>query len=190
MQLDQGRIPLVILRALLPLVIALAAGCATVTGNDPGSRSLGTMIDDQGVESLARQTLYDADKRFESSHLSIVCFDGVLLLAGEVENQEMIDLAQQKVQELRTVRVVHNALSVSGPISLVASSNDSWLTTKVKTKLVAHDGIDSDRIKVVTENSVVYLMGKVPRTQADYAVEAASTVGGITKIVKVFEYLD
>jgi osmotically-inducible protein OsmY len=151
---------------------------------------MGTIIDDQGVESLARQALYDADPRFESAHLAIVCFDGVLLLAGEVESEDMIDLAQRTVQQVRTVRVVHNALSVSGPISVVARSNDTWLTTKVKTKLIADQRIDADRIKVVTENSVVYLMGKVPRQQADYAVETTGTVGGITKIVKVFEYLD
>jgi osmotically-inducible protein OsmY len=189
--MDQGRLYVVTVRALLPLVIALGlVGCATITGGDPGARSMGTMIDDQGVESLARQTLYDADPRFESAHFVIVSFDGVVLLAGEVESQDLIDLAQQKVQQLRTVRVVHNALTVAGPLSYVARSNDSWLTTKVKTKLVAHDGIDSDRIKVVTENNVVYLMGKVPRDQAEYAVAVAGTVHGVAKIVKVFEYLD
>ena len=151
---------------------------------------MGTVIDDQAVESLARQALFDTDPRFESAHLAIVCFDGVLLLAGEVESQDMIDIAQQKVSQLRTVRVVHNALAVSGPISVVARSNDVWLTTKVKTKLVADQRIDADRIKVVTEDNVVYLMGKVPRQQADYAVETTGTVGGISKIVKVFEYLD
>jgi osmotically-inducible protein OsmY len=73
---------------------------------------------------------------------------------------------------------------------MVARSNDSWLTTKVKTKLVAHGAIDSSRINVTTENSVVYLLGIVPREQAEFAVEVTQTVDGVTKIVKVFEYTD
>jgi osmotically-inducible protein OsmY len=46
------------------------------------------------------------------------------------------------------------------------------------------------RIKVVTEDSVVYLMGLVTHKEADEATEIASTTGGVRKVVKVFEYTD
>ena len=178
--------------SLLPLVLllGLCAGCATLTGNDPGARSPGTIIDDQAVESLARRELLNADPRFEAAHFEVVSFDGVVLIAGQVESEDMLGIAEREIGQLRNVRTIHNELTVGGPVSMVARSNDAWLTTKVKSKLIAHDGIDSDRIKVVTENGVVYLIGKVKRDQADYAVAVAATVHGAVRIVKVFEYVD
>jgi osmotically-inducible protein OsmY len=79
---------------------------------------------------------------------------------------------------------------VEGSTSLLARTNDAWLTSKVKAKLVADRVVAADRIKVITENGVVYLMGIVPRKQAEEAVRVTSTVGGVQKIVKVFDYLD
>ena len=72
----------------------------------------------------------------------------------------------------------------------MARSNDTWLTSKVKSRLVARRDIRGGRIKVVTENSVVYLMGLMTREHADNAVSVAQQVFGVQKIVKVFEYTD
>ena len=98
--------------------------------------------------------------------------------------------AGEVVNTFEAVRSVHNELEVSGPISMVARSNDSWLTTKVKTKLVAHGAIDSEPHQRHHRKRRRFLMGIVPREQAGYAVEVTQTVDGITKIVKVFEYTD
>ena len=48
----------------------------------------------------------------------------------------------------------------------------------------------TSRIKVVTENGVVYLMGLVTQAEANWAVGIASNASGIQRIVKVFEYID
>jgi osmotically-inducible protein OsmY len=45
-------------------------------------------------------------------------------------------------------------------------------------------------VKVVTESGVVYLMGIVTRDEADAAAEIAHTASGVTRVVKVFEYID
>ena len=41
-----------------------------------------------------------------------------------------------------------------------------------------------------TESGVVYLMGLVTKAEADAAAELASTTKGVTKVVKLFEYID
>ena len=171
------------------LALALS-GCATTGIEDPGSRSPPKVWQDQMLEYDAEKEIKASDPRFESAHLIVVSFNGLVLLVGEVESEELKTKAGEVVNTFKAVRSVHNELAVSGPISMVARSNDSWLTTKVKTKLIAHGAIDSERINVTTENSVVYLMGIVPREQAEYAVEVTQTVDGVTKIVKVFEYTD
>ena len=95
-------------------------------------------------------------------------------------------LGREKIFE---VRKIHNELTVAGPTSMVARSNDAWLTTKVKARLIAKES-KGTKIKVLTENSIVYMQGLVTRDQADEAVNVAKDIYGIQKIVKVFEYLD
>ncbi len=55
--------------------------------------------------------------------------------------------------------------------------------------MLAQRGLSSSQIKVVTENSVVYLMGMVSHAQANLATKVARHASGVRKVVKVFEYL-
>lgn len=169
-------------------VAILLSACAT--RSDTGVPAPVAIWDDQKLEYQAAQEIRASDPGFGTAHLVIVSRNGVVLLAGEVETEELKAKAAEVVNSLTPVRSVHNELQIGGPISLVARSNDSWITTKVKTKLIAHGAIDSDLISVTTENGVVFLMGTVPRDQARYAVEVTQTVFGVSKIVKVFEYSD
>jgi len=176
--------------ALLFVCAVTVSACALFSGNDPGVRTPATVWSDDMIEYRTDKAIKDSDPRFESSHIVVVSHSGIVLLVGEVESDELKTKASDVAQNIENVRSVHNELTIGGPISLVARSNDSWLTTKVKTKLIAHGAIDSTRIDVTTENGVVYLMGAVPQEQARYAVEVTQTVYGVEKIVKVFEYTD
>ena len=59
----------------------------------------------------------------------------------------------------------------------------------MKEKFVTENRFQANYVKVVTENSVVYLMGSVSQKEAEDAVEIARNTSGVTKVVKVFEYL-
>ena len=188
--MDTKRVHSVIrITRLLALSLALSA-CAMFTGNDPGVRTPPTVWADDMIEYHVDQAIKASDPSFESAHVVVVSHSGIVLLVGEVESEDLKAKAAEVAQGVENVRSVHNELTIGGPISLVSRSNDSWLTTKVKTKLIAHGAIDSTRIDVTTENGVVYLMGTVPQDQARYAVEVTQTVYGVEKIVKVFEYTD
>jgi len=114
----------------------------------------------------------------------------VVLITGQVASAEIKNQAEQVADSIEQVRRVHNELEIGGPISYIARTNDSWITTKVKSRLLADKHSHANQIKVVTENSVVYLLGTIPRDQAAQAVEVTKTVYGVQKIVKVFEYMD
>jgi osmotically-inducible protein OsmY len=114
----------------------------------------------------------------------------MVLLTGQVESDEIKSIAAASIKDLRKVRTVHNELEVAGPTSMMARTNDSWLSTKVKTALLSSSKTEGGRIKVVTENSVVYLMGLLTRSEAEAAVEKTRKVFGVQKIVKVFEYIN
>ena len=113
-----------------------------------------------------------------------------MLLAGEVPREELIRTAEDALAPLRGVRSVHNYLKVAGPISVLARSNDALISGRVNSALLFAEDVDSGLFEVVTEDSVVYLLGVVDRDHADRAVDVVSRVGGVRKIVKVIEYTD
>ena len=167
----------------------LLSGCAVVS-KDPSYRTPGVIIDDTVLEPLVEREIRKSDEGYKGAHISVASHNGLVLIAGQVANEELRENATKVASKLRRVRKVHNELTIGGPISLVARTNDSWLTTKVKSRLIASKQAEGAKVKVQTENSVVYLLGRVTREQADAAVEVASNIYGVQKIVKVFEYLE
>lgn len=157
---------------------------------DPTDTSLGTDIDDWQLETLIGVNIKKAHADLEHAHINVHAYNGVILLTGEIPTNDVRTLAGDAARNFRGVRQVHNELQVRGPTSLISRSNDTWLTTKVKTKLIADKEIKSSTVKVITENSVIYLMGLVSHTTADKAAYIASKTGGASRVVKVFEYID
>jgi len=174
---------------LLSICLPGISGCSSYNGNKPDKRTPGALIDDQFIETVGKREVRRADLRFGSAHFSIVSMNGVVLLVGQVESDDLIGIADTALGSVSKVRTVHNELTVAGPISLLARSNDALLTSKVKAKLLANDRINSNRVKVITEDSVVYLMGRITREKADIVVEISRNTSGVKKVVKVFEYL-
>ena len=172
------------------LGLALIGACVSLTGADPSKRTLGTVIDDEAVERLAKRHIRDADDRLAESHINVVSYHGVVLLTGEVETAVLRDRAERAVANIRKIRTVHNDIQVGGPSNLVARANDSWIATKVRSGLTASEEVKVTRIKVVAERGVIYLIGVVPRDQGDAAAEIARDVFGVNRVVKVFDYLD
>ncbi len=177
---------------VLVMALMFLSGCALVTpaSEDYGKRSFGTYWDDQMAESRGKKLIRDAHPDLEEAHITVTSFNGVALLTGQVPSEEARQLAESTLVKLRHVKTVHNELQIAGPTSMVARTNDTWLTTKVKTALFTDEGTQSGRIKIVTEDGVVYLMGLLTRNEGDVAVERARTVYGVQKIVKVFEYIN
>ena len=113
-----------------------------------------------------------------------------MLLVGQVASQDLVELAEQTVRDLRHVQRVHNELQVAGTTTVLTRSSDRWLSLKVKSALAAAKDTAANRIKVVTEDGVVYLMGLLTHAEGDAAIAVARNVGGIKKIVKAFQYIN
>ena len=175
------------LSVALLVSLLLASGCTTMS-SDPRARTPGTVIDDASLEWDVRRNIEKSDPGFERGNLTIVVYNGIMLLAGQVESDALKQLAEERAT-VPNIRAVHNEIEVMPPISMVARANDSWLTTKIKTQMFSDAELVAVKIKVVTVNNIVFLMGILPREEADRAVEIARGVYGVKKIVKVFEYL-
>lgn len=180
------------MKLFLVLALLSLGGCALVmpANQDYGKRSFGTVWDDQVNESHGMKVLREASPELEHAHLGITSFNGIVLLTGQVPSEEAKKTAGEKMASLSNVKKVYNELQIAGPISLLARTNDSWLTAKVKTDLLADKRVSGNRIKVVTENGVVYLMGLLSHNEAKLAVEVVRHAYGVQKIVTAFEYID
>jgi osmotically-inducible protein OsmY len=191
------------IQALLVVLLtsSLLYGCAAavVGGTATGAtavhdrRTVGTFIDDEGIELKARMAIFD-DKELNSQiHINIISINGVVLLVGQAPTEAARQKAAELVTPIPKVRLVHNEMTIAAPNSYMTRSSDSLITAKVKTKLFTikeHDNFDPTRVKVVTENGIVYLMGILTHSEADNVTDAARQVSGVQKIVKLFEYLD
>jgi osmotically-inducible protein OsmY len=125
-------------------------------------------------------------------HINVTSYGFHVLLTGETTSAASRKRAAELVSHLPDVKKVYNELTTLPLSSLSSRSHDTWLTTKVKSAFLKIELPDFDptRVKVVTERNIVYLMGLVTREEATAAAQTAAGVGGITKVVTLFEYLD
>lgn len=129
------------------------------------------------------------DPAFEHSHIVVSSFHGSVLLAGQTPLASLRVRAEKIARQQPDIGKIYNEITVSSPSSTLTRSNDTWITTKVKTQMIANKDLRSSDIKVVTESGSVFLLGKVSRTQASVAVDVARRVSGVQRIVKAFEYV-
>lgn len=188
------------------LIIALITtnlfyGCAPVVvgGAAAGGaaaydrRTVGTFIDDQGIELKARTAIFNDRDLNRQIHINITSYNGIVLLSGEAPSEELRARAETITRGVEKVRLVHNEMTIAAPSSMMTRSSDTLITGKVKTSLFGIkglEGFDPTRVKVVTENGTVYLMGLVYRNEADAVTQQARQVGGVQRVVKLFEYLN
>ena len=177
-------------RALALGALGLVVGACAAFSSDPRVRTPGEMIDDEFIEKVVEREIRASDPAFNTAHISVVSYGGMVVLLGQISSEALKVKAQEVANGIAKVRFVHNELGVGGSISYTARSNDGLLTTKVKAKLIGAKEVPGRMLHVQTENGVVYLIGRVTREEADQAVEVAQTVFGIQKIVKVIDYLD
>jgi osmotically-inducible protein OsmY len=189
------------LRLHLPLLFSLLlalSGCVTMLDAtsdgpiepDPGKRTFGAYLDDQRLEAMIQVNLRKADPHLAEAHINVMSFNGVVLLTGEVPSNDLRQAAAETVRAISKVRQVHNELLVQGNTTLFSRTNDNWIATKLRSKVLASRDIESERVKLVVENRVVFLMGLLTREEANLVSGIAAETSGVEKVVRVIEYIE
>ncbi len=164
------------------------AGGATAGAMANDRRTSGAYVDDETIEWKIIDVLYQDEQIDEQTHLNATSYNGIVLLTGEIPSDEMRAKIGEKIKGVRGVRQFHDETSIAAPSSMMSRSGDTWITSKVKTAMLTGDTDMGARTKVVTDKGVVYLMGIVSPQEADKLTDIARRVGGVQKVVKVFEY--
>lgn len=168
--------------------IEMAIGTAvmsTLAATD--RRTFGAQADDKAInmkgESRVARLVGDA------GHVNVTSFNRKVLLTGEVADDAMKAAVEREVAAIDGVTSIVNDLEVMGPSSFTSRSNDSIITGRVKASFVDSKELYSNAIKVTTERGNVYLMGRVTQREGDLAARFASSISGVAKVIKVFEYI-
>lgn len=151
--------------------------------------TFGTMAEDSSIESSADDLLETLEKENQPAYIGTVSHNLYLLIFGQVPNEQVKAQASNAVKGIPEIRKIFNELRITDP-ETVSGFSDSWITTKVKSSLAAEKGLDSKRIKVITENSEVFLLGLVTRSEGEKAALVARNISGVERVVKIFEYID
>lgn len=176
--------------ACAPVIVGGAAATTASVAHD--RRTTGAVVEDKAIKARVVHALDSDTELDKNSHINVSVFNGWVLLTGETPTEAFRTQAGEKARKQEKVRRLFNELTVAAPSSIMTRSSDSWITTKVKSSLLGLKikEFDPTRVKVVTENGTVYLLGLVYHAEGDAAVAEARKVSGVQRVVKLFEYLD
>ena len=184
---------------LATLVLGLTMGCASVidsTISEPildnrGSRTAGQFIDDETAEVTIGVNLKKASQELKVSNINVKVYNGVALLAGQVPSENARQIAGKVATQHRGIVRVINQLEIAGKATIISEINDLTISTQIKALILRDLGRDVyKRTLTTTENSIVYVMGFVSKTEAAAVENIVSSVRGVKRIVRVFEYID
>src|SRR5574344_1819151 len=173
------------LSACVPLGVGGAAVGTMVVAVD--RRTSGAQLEDESIELRASNQVFGMYG--ERAHVNVTSWNRQVLITGEVPSADDKRKVEDMVRGLENVKSVVNELAVGAPSTLAVRSNDTFITGKVKDSFVDAQDLQSHAIKVLTERSVVYLMGRVTTREANRAGELARSVSGVAKVVRVFEII-
>ncbi|GMM67718.1 division/outer membrane stress-associated lipid-binding lipoprotein [Alteromonas sp. MTD1] len=169
------------------VAVGAAGAMAAKVAND--RRTVGTQLDDQNADSAVAYQWSKSDALKEQANLQVDVYNGVALLTGQAPSQALLDEAVNRAQEVAYLKKIHNQIRIAQPIGAGTQANDIWLASKVRAKIVADERVPALQVKVVVQDSEVFLMGRLSNVEATAAVDIARNVTGVARVVRAFEII-
>ncbi|MCR9944351.1 BON domain-containing protein [Vibrio owensii] len=165
------------------------AGAATTANLVTDTRTTKEIWQDNNIEfevaAIGNKAPFKGKVRVVASS-----YNGTVVLMGQAPTQELINEFESKAREVNGVKNIHNQIKQKEPLSVTQISNDSWITTKVKSALLTDSELNGVKVKVITEDSDVFLFGYVTPEQSERATEIARNISGVKQVIKGFQYGD
>ncbi len=163
------------------------AGAATTANLVTDTRTTKEIWNDNNIEfevaAITNKQPYRGSVRVTASS-----YRGSVVLMGQAATDAERRSFESQAKDVPGVETIHNQIRVKEPLSVSAISKDSWITTKVKSALLANSELNGIKVKVITEDSEVFLLGLVSREHADIATEVARNISGVKQVIRAFEY--
>lgn len=174
------------LQGCITTAVVTSAAVATKVATDP--RTTGTQVDDEILEEKVAYNINKDAQIKEEARINVVAYNGKVLLIGQAPSMDVVENAKNLAAGAEGVTEIYNEIRQGEKIGFGQITQDSWITTQVKSKLLVNGEVKATEVKVVTENGEVFLLGKVSQNQANAATDVARNTSGVTKVVRVFSY--
>lgn len=184
--LAMSALVLVSLQGCLTTAVVGGAAVATKVATDP--RTAGRQIDDETLEEKVAYNLNKDAQLKEEGRINVVAYNGKVLLIGQAPNEMAKDMAKSIAAGVEGVSKVYNEIRVANKIGIGQISQDSWITTKIKSQLLGNASVKATEVKVITENGEVFLMGNLSESQISAAANVARETAGVRRVVRVIDY--
>ena len=181
------------------LSMILTTACSTILVNttsregiqeNPARRTPGAIVEDQSIETIVAVNLKADNLVFRETRFNVVSHNGIVLLVGQIESNAMKQKATEIISKASSkIKRIHNELEITEKKGILSRGNDTWIATKVRALMLANEEISANQVRVIVENGAVYLMGILTESEGDTAANVARNVVGVTKVIKVFEYI-
>lgn len=167
----------------------IVAGTATGASASQDRRSLSAQVADQKTELQAINALFKDEELWKDTNINVISYNNHVLILGQAPTSALKQKASDAIEKIVKLNKVYNQIRIAAPLSFFARRQDDYITTKVKSAMLFTAKFPSSKVKVITENSEVFLMGLVTQQEADKAVDIARHIGGVKKVIKVFEII-
>lgn len=167
--------------------LIVVAGTAVAVSSD--ERSVSEQLADDNLSLAALDKISELNLNHQKININLITNAGYLLIVGQVSSEAEKEMIEAKLNELTGIKEVYNQLRINKPITFSQQTKDSWITAKAKGQLTTHKDINSLQIKVVTEDSEIFLIGLVNSKAADAATNIASKIDGVKHVHRVFQLL-
>ncbi|MDP2903156.1 MAG: BON domain-containing protein [Methylovulum sp.] len=182
-------------------LLLVSSGCANIPANGPeiaaqalhDRRTPVDIATDRTIETDIREELQDEDGLQNQAHVNVNAYNGAVLVTGEAVSDDIKNKIIAIVRVIDHVKLVHDNLAIAYPSETYARANDAQMTANIKAALAQIRTIpnfESAMVKVITENAVVYLMGRVHRAEGTVVVNVVRHQPDVKQIITVFEYID
>lgn len=175
------------LQGCVGAVVVGTVAVATTTVTDP--RTIGTQVDDGILEVRVANALSKDKQLKEKARVVNTVYQGKVLLTGQAPTADLAKRAQQITMGINGVTTVYNEIRQGQPVSLGRTSMDTWITTKIRSQLLANNAVKSSNVKVTTENSEVFLLGLITKAESEIVADISSKVRGVKHVTTAFTYL-
>ncbi|WP_445496396.1 division/outer membrane stress-associated lipid-binding lipoprotein [Photorhabdus sp. SF281] len=178
----------VMLQGCIGAAVVGSAAVATKSATDP--RTIGQQVDDGTLEARVSNALNKDKQIKERIRVITTAYQGKVLLTGQSPDSNLSDRAKQIASRVDGAHIVYNEIRQGKPVELSTASKDTWITTKVRSKILTSDSVKSSNIKVVTENGEVFLLGILTKQEGNAAAKIASETDGVKRVTTAFTYLN
>lgn len=168
-----------LLLGCVPTAIVTSAGITVLSASDP--RSTGQQIDDKTLTLRLTHAIRGAGFQ-PQINITATVYQGDVLLTGEVPDNTARKTVTKFVSSVTGIRHIWNEVRIGAPLQTGQKISDIWLASNIRTQLFLNSDVRLSDIKVITENSEVFLMGLVTSEEGKRIADIVSRISNVKHV--------